>query len=357
MITMGFSGATPCAPEGRSLPSPTSVLVQMVTPEQLDIGDLLGEGDNATVHAVQFQSGKFAVKRLKREKREVTTAISDISREIMLMTLMDHPNIMQCKGIGEESGRPFMLLNVVRTILLNELPRDPEDVPFWTRWRELRKWPLSRALDYGIQLGRAIRYCHDDAFPDYRIIHRDMKPANIGILSCGRIVLFDFGIASLWKNGPKATEDAPRKLTGAAGSLRYMAPEVALSKAYSHRADVFSFGTVLWEMLSHQRPFNEYKDREVFKKALGSGQMPEVSPKWPIELQSLMHQLWSLDEGKRPEFREIVPRLEALAASLAAPKKTKGGIKDIAIKRKKRSLTSSEWSPQYTLPSMAYIRV
>ena len=327
----------------------------MVSLEQLEIGELLGQGENATVHSVQFQSGQFAVKRLKAEKREVSTAILDIHREIMIMTLMEHPNIMQCKAIGEELGRPFMLLHVVSSILSHELPRDPEDVPFWIRWREVRNWPLSRALDYGIQLGRAIRYCHDEAFPEYRIIHRDMKPSNIGIMSDGRIVIFDFGLASLWKHGPNSTftGDTPRKLTGAAGSLRYMAPEVALSQVYSHRADVFSFGTVLWEMLAHQRPFNEFKDTQLFKKALGGGRLPEISPKWPIELQSILYQVWSLDEGKRPEFRLIVPRLEALSASLAAPK---GKMADIATKRKKGRLIGSEWSPSgsnHSTPALA----
>ena len=111
------------------------------------------------------------------------------------MNLMVHPNVLQAKAIGEHEGKPFMIVSVLASVLSQELPRAADTVPFWVRWREVKRWPLTRALDCGIQLARAIKYCHDEAFPCYRILHRDIKPNNIGFVSPDQLVLFDFGEA------------------------------------------------------------------------------------------------------------------------------------------------------------------
>lgn len=166
--------------------------------------------------------------------------------------------LLAAYGLGLHEGKPFIVLEVLSSILAKELPRDPDVVPFWVHWRECKKWPLSRCIDVGSQLAGALKYCHDDAFPGCRILHRDVKPNNIGFATNGDLVLFDFGLASLWRmNGDHEDDNAPRKLTGETGSMRYMAPEVANSQPYSHKAEVFSFATVLWELCAHKKPFLE----------------------------------------------------------------------------------------------------
>ena len=92
-----------------------------------------------------------------------------------------------------------------------------------------------------------------------------------------------------------------------------MAPEVANSKPYCPRAEVFSFATVTYEIASTKRPFVGLSP-EVFRSAIGSGFLPTIPSKWPAELQSLLSDCWSLDAQQRPEFHEVVPRLEALCA-------------------------------------------
>ena len=90
----------------------------------------------------------------------------------------------------------------------------------------------------------------------------------------GRLVIFDFGLATLWARDALDTDgDAPRNLTGETGSLRYMAPEVASSQPYNHKAEVFSFATVLWEMASHRKPFDQYT-AETFVAALNNNIRP-----------------------------------------------------------------------------------
>jgi len=273
----------------------------------------LGEGEFATAHATQLEDETVAVKMLKPQKAKDETAVSGLKREIMLMTLMIHPNVLRSSAIGEHEEKPFMVLSVLTSVLSNDLPQSADNVPFWTRRAEVKRWPMTRALCYGVQLARAIKYCHDDAFPGYRIIHRDIKPNNIGFVgdAPGRLVLFDFGLASLWKLGG-AADNTPRKLTGETGSLRYMAPEVALYWPYSHRAEVFSFALVLWEMASHNRPFSEFNQEDRFKAALRDGVTPAVKSSWPADFSQLLRECWNIDEAKRPEFHSLLPRLEAL---------------------------------------------
>ena len=93
-----------------------------------------------------------------------------------------------------------------------------------------------------------------------------------------------------------------------------MAPEVANSRPYCPKAEVFSFATVTYEIASCEKPFSNMLP-EQFRRAIGKGYVPEIPRKWPAELQSLISECWKLDAQQRPEFREIVPRLEALCAS------------------------------------------
>ena len=89
--------------------------------------------------------------------------------------------------------------------------------------------------------------------PGYRLLHRDIKPSNVGLAGDGRVVLADFALLKIWKRGEDDNER--RSLTSMTGSLRYMAPEVALSQPYNHKAEVFSFTSLLYHVLSLEKPF------------------------------------------------------------------------------------------------------
>lgn len=184
---------------------------------------------------------------------------------------------------------------------------------------------------------------------------QDIKPNNIGFIASGRLVIFDFGLASLWELHRRPSDEIPRKLTGETGSLRYvaseaalrpyllrrfphppkpttcgmllriyyapdryMAPEVALSKPYTHRAEVFSFALVLWEMAAHQKPYSGYTSEGQFKGALLRGVTPQIAKQWPAGLGSLLMECWAPDESQRPEFCSVVPRLKAMQVTAKA---------------------------------------
>ena len=287
------------------------------------------QGEFAKAHATELDGSQVAVKVLKQERRGDPKAVRGLKREIMIMSMMDHPNILSVLAIGHQSDSvPFVVLERLHTVLNKQLPTDPDTVPFWVTWRERRQWPLSRGLAIGLQLARALSYCHDGAVDGYRVMHRDIKPNNIGFMppdspskSAGQVVLFDFGLTVLWKRNPKWSVDGhpereeERCLTGECGSLRYMAPEVANSRPYNHLSEVFSFATVLWEVCSHKKPFTSF-DEVVFKSAIDKGSRPKVNKKWPLGLCSLLHDCWQHKPKERPEFRDVVLRLQQLVGGL-----------------------------------------
>ena len=283
----------------------------------------IGHGEFATAWASELDGTAVAVKVLKPHKRNDHEAVRGMKREIMLMSMMHHPNVLRVLAIGyfREDSVPFLALERLCTVLHRELPADPDTQPFWVTWRERRAWSLERALDYGLQLARALRYCHDEAVEGYRVLHRDIKPNNIGFMppnaeerargeTIGRLVIFDFGLTSIWKKDVAwSDEGVPereemRRLTGECGSLRYMAPEVCNNRPYNHLSEVFSFGTVLWEMAARRKPFNNFTP-EIFRSALDAGARPAIEKKWPSELKSLFVDMWQHKPTSRPEFSEV----------------------------------------------------
>jgi serine/threonine protein kinase len=136
------------------------------------------------------------------------------------------------------------------------------------------------------------------------------------------LVLFDFGLASRWAlDGTESSADSleTRPLTGQTGSTRYMAPEVALSKPYNGKAEVYSFGILLWQMAAHDRPFRDVLSVAEFEyRVARNGERPRIPRWWPEGLKSLLRQCWLEDANARPSFGVVVKKLEELLASLGA---------------------------------------
>ena len=242
----------------------------------------LGSGEFCVALLSKLDGKDVVVKMLKLRQRKNPTASEDLLSEGTLLMVMRHPHVLGAIAHGlDPDGLPFIVIEKLETVLSAELPRPADSVPFWTRRSEVKKWPLTRALRTGLELAEALHYCHTEVtnsvFPGCRILHRDLKPNNIGFLPDGRLALFDFGLARLWRLSEADLDgNETRKLTGNTGSLRYMAPEVALSKPYSHKAEVFAFATVLWEMASHERPYSEY-DVKGFYKCAATPRLPSRS--------------------------------------------------------------------------------
>ena len=133
----------------------------------------------------------------------------------------------------------------------------------------------------------------------------------VGFTLDGTVKVIDFGLARILDNAVPSSDEV-YAMSGETGSLRYMAPEVADALPYNHKADVYSFGIILWEMNSMKKPFHGLNRELFYERIVHGGERPPMSKKWPSELCRLIADCWSAEVDKRPTFAVIGERLDSL---------------------------------------------
>src|SRR5918998_1107942 len=210
-----------------------------------EIRSLLGEGGMGEVYLARDPKiGRdVAIKVLPAQFSADAERLARFEQEACAAGALNHPNVLAVHDVGRHDGAPF----VVSELLEGETLRE-----------RLRGAPLSqrKAVDYASQIARGLAAAHERG-----IVHRDLKPENIFITSDGRAKILDFGLAKLTQgNGQQSQTEIPTRRVdtdaGAVmGTVGYMAPEQVRGQKVDHRADIFSFGAVLYEMLAGRRAF------------------------------------------------------------------------------------------------------
>jgi len=157
---------------------------------------------------------------------------------------LNHPNILSIFDIGEEKGAPYIVSELLEGETLREKVRTG---PI----------PIRKAVDYALQTARGLAAAHDKG-----IVHRDLKPENLFVTDDGHVKILDFGLAKLTR--PEDQSGAADAATVQAitdsglvmGTAGYMSPEQVRAKAADQRSDLFSFGAILYEMISGKRAFH-----------------------------------------------------------------------------------------------------
>lgn len=117
-------------------------------------------------------------------------------------------------------------------------------------------------------------------------------------------------------------------MSGETGSLRYMAPEVAEGLPYNHKADVYSFGVILWELNAGKKPFIGLSREAFYERVVHGGERPALNKKWPSELCKLISDCWNVDIGSRPSFGNVIERIDRLLS-----KEKEGWKSNITLKK------------------------
>ena len=178
---------------------------------------------------------KFVSEELSRDPE----ALSRFAREAQTASALNHTNICTIHDIGEQDGRSFIVMEHLEGTTLKER-------------LAAGSLSLNTVLDVGIQIADALDAAHTAG-----IIHRDIKPANIFIGARDRVKVLDFGLAKMRASAtPQAdvTTIAGTRQGVVMGTVAYMAPEQASGETVDHRADIWSFGVVLYEMVTGTRP-------------------------------------------------------------------------------------------------------
>jgi dipeptidyl aminopeptidase/acylaminoacyl peptidase len=199
----------------------------------------MGEVYRARDHRLQRD---VAIKMLPAAFSQDPDRLQRFEQEARAAATLNHPNILSVYDVGTEEGSPY----IVSELLDGASLRDR---------LVAGALPLHKATDYAIQLARGLAAAHERG-----IIHRDLKPENVFITADGRVKILDFGLAKLVEPGDGLTA-GPTRQAGTApgmvmGTLGYMSPEQVRGRPADHRSDIFSFGAVLYEMLSGRRAFH-----------------------------------------------------------------------------------------------------
>ena len=140
----------------------------------------------------------------------------------------------------------------------------------------------------------------------------------------------DFGLSTIVPDS-SPDSDEMYELSGETGSLRYMAPEVAKRGYYNNKADVYSFGIMLWELVAFTRPYDRMNREEFYEKVVYGGLRPEISKKFPNDLSNLIKSCWDIDPQVRPSFHSIHFALaEMLRNEVSRPSRERRGMGNFA---------------------------
>ena len=274
-------------------------------PRTLILGAKLGEGGFSSVHDVVGEP-TLACKVLSTEtirNRELFfIAAADIVREAYFLSHLSHPNIITLRGVGslDDMSQYYLLLDKIYAPLSSKI--DEWDLATTDNHQ------IPERLQYAMAIVKAMVYLHS-----HHIVYRDLKVDNIGLNAKNQVLLYDFGLAKELK-GPHDA-NGKYKLSGNTGSWAYMAPEVAKGYKYNASVDVYSFGILLWELLSGKYAFDGMSSNVVDKEV-----RPPFLRTWPASLESLLTECWHWNPSTRPAFVEIEERLNAIMEELGPNK-------------------------------------
>lgn len=287
-----------------------------------------GGGMGVVWQATDIRLGRLvALKFLPDEYAANGVAQDRFRREARTASSLNHPNICMVHDIGEDLGRPYLVMELLEGRTLRQLLQE----------RPLR---IGEILELGIQIADALDAAHQRG-----IVHRDIKPANIFVSDrsgTGLMAkLLDFGLAKqephLWDS---ATMTAFRTDSGVAiGTAAYMSPEQALGQNIDPRSDLFSFGMVLYEMATRTLPFRGSTSAALFDAILNKApaSLLAANPEAPAELERIILKLLEKDPGMRYQSAaELRSDLQRMRRDLSAA--TTSGARRSAVGRGSSSL-------------------
>jgi len=245
---------------------------------------------------------RVALKQVRPDVTDPEGGQARFRREAWSVARLSHPSIVQIFDILEEDDGDWIVMEKVEgTSLAERLRSGPVDLPSALRW--------------GRQVAEGLAEAHDKG-----VIHRDLKAENVMVTRAGRAKILDFGLAKpVWKGKGEGTGEAQASLTVSGmilGTCRTMSPEQARGLSVDARSDLFSFGILLYEMVTGTTPFKGGTAMDTIAQVLGHQQTParEVNPQVPEELSALIEQLLQKSPELRPESaEEVVVRLAEIA--------------------------------------------
>ncbi|KAK1419356.1 hypothetical protein QVD17_28522 [Tagetes erecta] len=299
-------------------PSETSQLSRLTIPNDgTDVWEIdsrflildhkVASGSYGDLYKGTYRSQEVAIKILKTE-RVNTDLQKEFAQEVYILRKVRHKNVVQF--IGACTKPPSLCI-------VTEFMSGGSVYDYLHKQKGTFKLPT--LLKVSIDISKGMNYLHQN-----NIIHRDLKAANLLMDEHEVVKVADFGVARV-----KAQTGV---MTAETGTYRWMAPEVIEHKPYDHKADVFSFGVVLWELLTGKLPYEYLTPLQAAVGVVQKGLRPTIPKNTPPKLADLLEKCWQQDPSLRPDFTEIIEILKQIAKEVGEDvddrRKDKGFLDD-----------------------------
>ncbi len=272
----------------------------MVLDERYEIQDLIDSGGMGHVYRAMDRrlNRLVAIKIMRKSIAGNEKFHQRFQTESRAIAMLNHPNIVSIYDVSRINGLEYIVMELLNGITLKQYL--------------LKRGHLNcrEMLNISVQIADALTEAHSKG-----IVHRDIKPQNIMVLDGGKIKVTDFGIANLQSEVQESDGDP-------IGSVHYISPEQARGLPVDARSDIYSFGIVMYEMLTGQLPFDGDDDRVVALKHLSAVAKPlhEIDPKIPRELEEIVMKAMATNLSDRYQYaRDLADDLEDFRKKVSGP--------------------------------------
>ncbi|TNM94563.1 mitogen-activated protein kinase kinase kinase 7 isoform X2 [Takifugu flavidus] len=267
-------------PPGDILETPPGYPFEEITYEDIKVEEVVGRGAFGVVCKAKWKGKDVAIKTIESESERKAFIV-----ELRQLSRVNHPNIV--KLYGSCHNPVCLVMEYAEGGSLYNVLHGAEPLPSYT---------ASHAMSWCFQCSQGVAYLH--GMKPKALIHRDLKPPNLLLVAGGTVLkICDFGTAC----------DIQTHMTNNKGSAAWMAPEVFEGNNYSEKCDVFSWGIILWEVITRSKPFDEIGGPAFrIMWAVHNGTRPPLIKDLPKPIESLMTRCWSKDPSQRPSMEEIV---------------------------------------------------
>uniref|UniRef100_A0A8C7L151 Mitogen-activated protein kinase kinase kinase 7 n=1 Tax=Oncorhynchus kisutch TaxID=8019 RepID=A0A8C7L151_ONCKI len=261
------------------LETPPGYPFEEIEYEDIEVEEVVGRGTFGVVFKAKWKGKDVAIKTIESESERKAFVV-----ELRQLSRVNHPNIV--KLYGSCHNPVCLVMEYAEGGSLYNVLHGAEPLP---------QYSASHAMSWCLQCAQGVSYLH--GMKPKALIHRDLKPPNLLLVQGGTVLkICDFGTAC----------DIQTHMTNNKGSAAWMAPEVFEGSNYSEKCDVFSWGIILWEVITRRKPFDEIGGSAFcIMWAVHRGTRPPLIKDLPEPIEGLMTHCWDKDPAQRPSMEEV----------------------------------------------------